>query len=180
MIDNRLKLNDDKTHLLVMSTGQGRIRSQSSNLVEIRTPSETIKPSGQEKLLGCWVQDDLKWSNHLRDNEDNLIRSLTTRFSALKKISRLTSFKNRKMLANGIFMSKLSYLIALWGGCGTGLTRSLQIIQNKVGRVVTRLDWATPARDILLQCGWLSVNQLVFYHSVLLIYKVKQNHTPKY
>ena len=173
MIDNRLKLNDDKTNLLVMSTGQARIKSQSSNLVEIRTPSETIKPSAKEKLLGCWVQDDLKWSNHLRDNEENLIRSLTTRFSALKKISRLTSFKNRKMLANGIFMSKLSYLIALWGGCGTGLVRSLQIIQNKVGRVVTRLDWSTPARDILLQCGWLSVNQLVFYHSVLLIYKVK-------
>ena len=46
--------------------------------------------------------------------------------------------------------------------------------------MVTKLDWSTPARDILLQCGWLSVNQLVIYHSVLLICKVKQNHTTKY
>ena len=165
---------------MVMSTGQARTRTQSSNLVEIRTPTETVKPSVHEKLLGCWVQDNLKWSDHLRDSEDNLMRSLTSRVSALKKVGRLTSFKNRKMLANGIFMSKLSYCIALWGGCGTGLVRSLQIIQNKVARVVTRLNWFTPTRDILHQCGWLSVHQLVFYHSVLVIYKVKQKHTPRY
>ena len=38
MINNRLKLNDDKTHLLVISTTQARIRTQSCNLVQIRTP----------------------------------------------------------------------------------------------------------------------------------------------
>ena len=42
MINNRLKLNDEKTHLLVMSTQQARIRTQSCNLVEIRTPTEII------------------------------------------------------------------------------------------------------------------------------------------
>jgi hypothetical protein len=180
MRNNRLKLNDDKTHLLVMSTGNARIRTQACNLVELRTATESIKPSIHEKLLGCWVQDDFKWSDHLRDNEESLIRSLTTRLSALKKVGRLCSFKNRKMLANGIFISKLSYLIALWGGCGTGLVRSLQIIQNKVARVVTRLDWSTPARDMHHQCGWLSVHQLAYYHSVMIIYKVKVNHSPRY
>ena len=108
-----------------------------------RTPTETIRPSRNEKLLGCWVSEDLKWSEHLRDNKENLIHSLTTRLGAIKKIGRITTFKNRKMLANGIFMSKLSYLIALWGGCGIVLSQSLQVIQNKVARVVTRLDWKT-------------------------------------
>ena len=84
------------------------------------------------------------------------------------------------MIADGIFMSKLSYLISLLGGCGAVLKKSLQIIQNKVARVVTRLEWSTPAKELLLQCGWLSVNQLIFYHSVLLVYKVKLSKTPKY
>ena len=180
MRNNQLKLNDDKTHLVVMDTGQSRVRSQASGNVEIRTPSETIRPSTTEKLLGCWISEDLKWTEHLRDNKDNLMRSLTTRLGALKKIGRVASFKNRKMLANGIFMSKLSYLIALWGGCGIVLRKSLQVIQNKVARVVTKLDWSTPAQELLLQIGWLSVNQLVFYHSILLIYKVKESQTPKY
>ena len=82
------------------------------------------------------------------------------------------------MLANGIFLSKLSYLIALWGGCGIVLRKSLQMIQNKVARVVTKLDWSTSPQVLLHQVGWLSVNQLIFYHSVLLIYKVKQSQAP--
>ena len=36
------------------------------------------------------------------------------------------------MLANGLFMTKLTYLIALWGGFGSGLMRFLQTLQNKV------------------------------------------------
>ena len=84
------------------------------------------------------------------------------------------------MLANGIFLSKLSYLIALWGGCGIVLRKSLQVIQNKVARAVTRLDWSTSPQVLLTQVGWLSVNQLTFYHSVLQVYKVKVSHTPRY
>ena len=180
MRNNRLKLNDEKNHLLVMDTGQSKPRYAASRMVEIRTPSEIIRPSKTEKLLGCWVSENLKWSEHLMDSEDNLVKSLNMRLGALKKVGKIASFKNRKMLANGIFMSKLSYLIALWGGCGVVLKKCLQIIQNKVARMVTKLDWSTPSKEVLHQVGWLSVNQLIFYHSVLLIFKVKQNQTPVY
>ena len=167
MVNNQLKFNYDKTHILVMSTGQAKGTTMLCNQVQIVTPTAVIKPSRTEKLLGCWVQDDLKWGEQLRDNKENLIRSLNTRLGALKKIRKIASFKNRKMIADGIFMSKLSSLFSLWGGCGAVLKKSLQIIQNKVARVVTRLDWSTPVRDLLTQCGWLSVNQLTFYHSCL-------------
>ena len=46
--------------------------------------------------------------------------------------------------------------------------------------MVTKLDWMTPSKLLLQQCGWLSVNQLAFYHSVLLVYSVKWNKTPRY
>ena len=180
MLDNRLKLNDDKSHLIVISTNQARIRTQSCNLVEIRTPTGVLKPSHHEKLLGCWVQENLKWSDHVRDHKESLARTLYTRFSAIKKVARITSFKDRKMLAEGIFTSKLTYLIALWGGCETGMIRTLQVIQNKVARVVARVDWGTPVKEIFNQVGWLSVNQLAFYHTVLLVYKVKVSKQPKY
>ena len=55
MRNNKLKLNDDKTHLLVMDTGQSRDRVQAVRLVEIRPPTGTIRPSISEKLLGCWL-----------------------------------------------------------------------------------------------------------------------------
>ena len=58
--------------------------------------------------------------------------------------------------------------------------KSLQIILNKVARVVTKLDWSTSTELLLRQMGWLSVNQLIFYHSVLLVYKVKMSQRPRY
>ena len=42
------------------------------------------------------------------------LKSLNLRLRAVKKIRYLTTFKNRKMIAEGIFISKVSYLITLW------------------------------------------------------------------
>ena len=84
------------------------------------------------------------------------------------------------MVANGIFCTKLIFQISLWGGAAEYLLSSLQIIQNKAARQVTKRDKYTPIVELLCQCGWLSVKQLVFYHSVIQIYKTKQTSYPKY
>ena len=57
----------------------------------------------------------------VQDNKESLILALTARLAALKLISKISTFKNRKMLANGIFLSKLSYMLAVWGGCSAVL-----------------------------------------------------------
>ena len=95
MVDNKLKLNDDKTHLLVM--GQGPYTGQ----VQITTPTESIRPSSCEKLLGCWISKDMAWTEYIKDNKENLMKSLNMRLGAVRKIRNLTNFKNRKMIAEG-------------------------------------------------------------------------------
>ena len=84
------------------------------------------------------------------------------------------------MIADGIFMSKLIYLMPLWGGCEKYLLKSLQIIQNKAARTVTKLDRYTTTKTLLNQCNWLSVNQLVLFHSLTLVYKTLEHRSPKY
>ena len=184
LISNKLKLNDDKTHLMVMSTSQARtIRRggiKDSNKVEIRTPSEVVHPSECEKLLGCMVHQDMKFGEHLISNEESLLRALNTRIGALKILSKLASFKTRKMVADGIFMSKLIYLIPLWGGSAKNIIASLQKAQNRAARVVTKLDWATHTGELLKQCGWMSVHQMVIYHSVVLVQKIIKTSSPKF
>ena len=98
----------------------------------------------------------------------------------MKKIGRVANFKNRKLIANGIFLSKLSYLIPLWGGCNLNLLHSLQILQNKAARIVTKLDWGTPTSVLLSQCGWLSVYQLSVYQTCILVHKVLASKSPLY
>ena len=184
LVSNRLKLNDGKTHLMVMSTSQARaIRKgtiKDSSLVVIRTPSKVIEPSRTEMLLGCWLHEDMKFGEHLQANKDSLLSSLNKRIGALKLIARVANFKTRKMIADGILMSKLIYLIELWGGSSKYLLEALQKAQNRAARFVTKLDWSTPVSELLKQCGWLSVHQLVVYHSVVMVFKVINKETPKY
>ena len=95
-------------------------------------------------------------------------------------MSKVSSFKIRKMLANGMVMSSLIYLIQVWGGSSDYLIRFLQVIQNRAARLVTRLGWHTSTQILLDQCGWLSVKQLVAYHSLVLVFKIKSDKKPVY
>ena len=84
------------------------------------------------------------------------------------------------MLANGIFMSKLCYLIQIWGGSSNVLIRSLQVIQNQAARYTTKLSWFTPTGTLLRQCNWMSVKQLVIFHTALTVHKIVITGKPKY
>ena len=177
MLNNRLKLNDNKTHLMVMCTSQYR-RKNPAIQVEIRTATEVITATQSEKLLGAVIHQNLKWTEHILNGDDALVKGLTTRLGALKKVGRVASFKNRKMIAEGLIMSKLSYLIPLWAGCEAYLLLALQRIQNKAARVVTRSSLSTAGH--LAQCGWLSVRQLAVYQTCVLVYKVLEHKSPQY
>ena len=107
-----------------------------------------------------------------------MVKELSKRLGALKKVCRVASFKNRKMIADGLIISKLSYLIPLWAGCESYLMLALQRIQNKAARVVTRSSLFTAGH--LAQCGWLSVRQLAVYQTCVLVYKVLEHKSPMY
>ena len=103
LVNNRLKLNDDKTHLLVLTTSQTRRRAGGFENVVISTPAGDISPTPVEKLLGAWIHQDLKWSEHLQDNDENLVKALTTRLSGIKMVCKVAAFQTRKMIASGHF-----------------------------------------------------------------------------
>ena len=179
LTDNKLKVNDDKTHLLVMTTRQKR-RFIDTSSTRIHTPSSSITPSSSERLLGAEAHQDMKWTAHILKSDKSLVRSLTMRASALQKIQKIASFKTRKIIGTGIFMSKLIYLIPLWGGCEDYLVRALQVVQNKAARAITKLNIFTPTRVLLKTCQWMSVRQLVIYHSLVLLQKTLEMKLPAY
>ena len=85
LTDNKLKVNDDKTHLLVMTTRQKR-RLVDTSAVNIVTPSAVIAPSSVERLLGAQVHQDMRWVEHVQDSDESLVKALHKRLGALKKI----------------------------------------------------------------------------------------------
>ena len=176
---HELKLNSDKTHLMLLMSDASR-KANPQFTISLDTQAETIEPSKCEKLLGCIIGQNLKFTEHIQNSDESMLKTLSKRLGALKKVSKNTSFKTRKMVANGIILSKILYLIPLWSGCENYLLNSLQIVQNKAARLVTKCGKRTPIKSLLSQCGWLSVAQLSVYHSLLLVYKVLSTKSPMY
>ena len=77
-------------------------------------------------------------------------------------------------------MSKMIFQISLWGGAEDYLLKSLQLVQNKAARSVTKRGRFTPVAELLKECGWLSVKQLVHYHSIIQIHKTLATTYPQY
>ena len=156
---SKLKVNDDKTHTILLTTVQMRRRRQLS--MEVTTGSERSTTSEVEKLLGIQIHQNLKWGNNIVTNKKSLVKALTTRCNALALISRLTDFGARRMIANRIFISKMCYCLAVFGGTEDYLVKALQRIQTRAARTVCRQGRCYPAVSALREIGWLPVASMI-------------------
>ena len=179
MAMNKLFLNSDKTHIMVMTSQYHHRRSNNFGL-QLNTGSEIIKPSDNERLLGAQISNNFTWNAHIQDDDKSMCKALTPRINALVKVSWSANFQTRKMIANAIVMSRLIYLIQIYGDAKDYLLSSLQVLQNRAARAVTRLPWGTETALLLNQVWWLSVNQLSDYHKLVSYYKIDRDEKPAY
>ena len=133
----------------------------SLSLVIMMAGEFSIQPTETEK-------QSLKWNQHISDSKTSLIRQLRTRNNGLKMISRNAKFDTRLMVASGSVQSKLVYLITLWGGAQQYLLKALQVQQLTAARTVCGMhSWRWSKGKLLKKVGWMSVRQLVEFHTVL-------------
>ena len=84
------------------------------------------------------------------------------------------------MDAKCVVMSKLAYLITLWGGSQQYLLGALQVQQLTAARAVCGFGcWSWSRKKLLDKVGWLSVKQMVFFHTALQAHKTLQSRVPK-
>ena len=71
------------------------------------------------------------------------------------------------MVANGAVQTKLVYLITVWGSAQQYLLKAIQTQQLAAARTVCGFQsWAWSRRMLLKRLGWMSVRQLVEFHTV--------------
>ena len=76
------------------------------------------------------------------------------------------------MVANVVIMSKLVCLITVWGGAQQYLVKALQVQQLTAARTVCGFysrGWSK--KKLLDKLGWMSIRQLIYYHTVLQAHK---------
>ena len=176
MLSNKLKLNAGKTHLMTVGTSV-RLGMQDSKVL-VKMDGIDLEESEEqfETLLGCHIEPHLKWHKQVSE----LLKKLKKRLTALENLRNIIPFHLRKRITEGIFTSVLCYCLPLFGGSDKGEMEDLQVMQNKAARLVTHSGLRTSRQDIYRQVGWMTVNQLVYYHSALSTYRIRQSHEPEY
>ena len=84
---NKLVLNSEKTHLLVMSSSRNHLQHGNFG-VTLDTGKEKIEPGTEERLLGATVSNDFKWSKHVSDGKKSLVSILAAKINALRKVAK--------------------------------------------------------------------------------------------
>ena len=101
LTENRLCINTDKTHMMVLCTEQKR-RHIDTTSVTLDTGQEIIHPTPVELLLGYRVHQNLGFENFLISGKDSVINSLTKRIGALKSIAKVSNFKTRLSVCSSL------------------------------------------------------------------------------
>ena len=96
MAANKLVINADKEHLVVMGTKATAARRAE---VVLQAGEHAISPTRTEKLLGGNISEDLRRRENLLDNEQSLVRQLTSRINGVVMVSQCASFSIRLMVS---------------------------------------------------------------------------------
>ena len=171
---NKLCMNDSKTALMRISNRQKlQCNPPETIILDILDENgENIRPRDEHKILGIRIKRDLTWGLYLKNGAKALIPDLSKKLGSLWIVSKYLDSKSRLKLANGIIMSKICYMIQIWGSTRPSWINQIQRIQNKAARYVLRKSRYTKISELMTGCKWLSVNQLNNYHSILLLRKV--------
>ena len=166
--------------------------------MKIVVDGKEVIESSSEKLLGLIINNKLTWKNHLYGDENNmgLVPQLSKRLGMLKRLSRYMSKEKLKYFSSGIFYSKLNYCLPVFGNI-FGLDKykeenrryfsftikdnnNLQVLQNKLNRLLLDADYTTTTSDLLDQTGSLSVHQMIAYHTAITAHKIVKSGKPSY
>ena len=194
--DNHLVCSGDKTKLMIVcAPGQYR----EDHLIKITVCEKEVTESNHERLLGLGLCNNLTFHDYLFGLEGNkdfpgLFKQLSQRVGLLAQVARFLPSHRMHAIANGLFFSKVIYCLQVFG-TNWGLEnmdeverrsvsftkqqcRILQILENKVLRIITKRKYDTPIKQLLEDSGYMSIHQLIAYHTLLTVFKVIMTGEP--
>ena len=172
LVANGMAINKGKTEVLRMGYRLGPADSDTLKLDAVDSEGEQITTKENCKLLGVTLSRNLSWEDHLKSSKAALHTRLKKRLGALRLIGKYICKDKQNILANGLINSIIVYAIQVWGpNCSKKLIRQTQTLQSQAARWALGVNWRASTEKSLREVKWLSVNQLIGYHALLLLWK---------
>ena len=182
LVANSLSLNLSKTEIVEVMVWQKRARLPGlPPQLTVQKPDGSLKvilAKDSCRLLGANLNRDATWAHQIHLGEKSILKTLRSTLGFLSHISKNMPVKSRLLLANGLFLSKLLYLLPMWGGISKSDSKKIQSLLNKCARMVLGSSRRVRTRTLMENCGWLYFRELVNYHSIVQMFKIVNIGTP--
>ena len=176
MMTNKLKLNDNKTEVVLLGTRQQLEKLESNGEFKVKTGSEIIKPVSSARNLGYFMESQLKSKTHIT-------KVCGTSYSTLKNIARIHSLltpETAKIIVQGLVINKLDYCNALLLGTSGHQLSRLQMTQNMGCRVISSLKKHDHVSNAMKELHWLKVQEWIQYKVLVTMYQCVNGLAPSF
>ncbi len=173
MSDNFLKLNADKTELLLIGNPKRVSKVQSFQLA---VGDAVVRPSASARNLGVIFDDTLSFKQFC-------LKSASAATFHIRSLSRIRSHLSHDLtrrLCTSFVLSRLDYCNSLLAGLPKCSLRPLQLAQNMAARLVFKARKSCHITPLLKQLEWLPVDKRIEEKVLKIVYKSQNGLCPSY
>ena len=169
---NFLKLNADKTEILIVSSRYAPCKTPPC----LNLDGHNIKPSKVIRNLGGYMNSALTPENHV----SQVCKSLHYQLKILSRIRKYLSVGTTKKVVQATFTSRLDYMNVLLTNAPLYQLSRLQRLQNSAARLIARVPRSEHITSILKSLHWLPVHQRINFKICCLTYRALKGTAPSY
>ena len=175
LTDNDLTINMGKTLLkeCMIKQKKGRTGGNPPS-IDITTPQgepKVITDSENFRVLGINIQQNMGWSSHLETGKKAVFPKIRKQFGALKMIGKKLPRTCKKLLVEGLLISKMQYMISVWANTDGKYNRTAQRLENQMARWVTGCGRFTRISSLMGEVGWWTIQEMSQIQSLTYLWK---------
>ena len=173
MNSNKLKLNSDKTNVIVFGTNKALI---DLNFNSVQIKSSSVPVSSSLKNLGCYLDANFTMSCQI----NNICQQS---YYHLKNTGMIRSYINKdtaQLLVSSLVMSRIDYCNSLLAGVSLNSIIKLQRVQNQAARNVPCAKKHQHITPVLKDLHRLPVKQRIDFKVLTFVHNFFQNTSPFY
>ena len=174
MTQNKLKLNDEKTEVLLIKPKKMNVADASLSSLKIGTAQVTFTDKARD--LGFTVSSDLSLQSHV----SAICQSANYEIRKIAAVRPFLSVEATKKLVCAFVLSRLDLFNSLLCGCDKKFTDQLQLVQNNAARLIMRTSRRNHISPVLRDLHWLKIKERIDYKLCTLCYGFFVNDCPSY
>ena len=169
---NKLKINNDKTELMVICKPKYRKDTKS---IKITASGHKVKQVNKAKILGYTMLNNLNHDKHI----STITSNINHRLFNIKKLTQHTTVQSRKILVKAIVIGKLNYGLPLLCNARQDQLTHLNTLITKSCRTIMGSRCPRWNNDKLLnRCETQTIYQSINQQALNYIHSIQQNKLP--